>query len=1163
MSKSYPKVLLIFSVLTILNFIFKIYSQPVYLSFKHMTPDDGLSSSVVTSILQDHKGFMWIGTYNGLNRYDGHNFIIYKNVSSDLSSLAHNRVWFIFEDHQNNLLVGTSGGLCLYDWGTDQFVNYMSVSASPLLGMASAVICIEEDSIGNLWLATDNGLIYFDRINNSAVQYTTEPDKPESLSNNNIEHVLIDSRGKLWISTWNGLNMFQAETQTFRRFLYNPGAGNALQNFSFLDIVEDKKGNLWFATYGEGLYSLNLNEMPDARFKHYRHNPKNSQSLSGDRILYLYSDDQDNLWIGTENHGLNLFEREKEIFHHFHSNAFDPNSLYNESINSIYKDNSGNMWIGTWAGGINFSRKNADAILYYSHIAGLPSSLSHNSVTSFQVDHLDRIWIGTDGGGLNLFNIQTGEFVSFNSSNSNLVSDAILSIVEDSENQIWLGTWAGGLSRFDPDNKSFKSYTKMNSGIQDDNIFCVYNSKDGHLWLGSFQNGLIHYDKINNTFEKYSAENSNLSSNTVTDIKRYSDSRLLIGTNDGFNIFNTDNRQFLTYMHDPGDTNSLSNNNINTILTENDSVVWIGTQYGLSRFNPKDESFICYYDKDGLADNDIKGLAFHEAGNLWISTNKGISRFDFKQGKVKNLTKEDGLQSTEFNRNSALSIKNNIILMGGIKGFNVIYPEKIMENKNPPDVVFTDFRIFNKHVGIGVSGSPLKRHISETEELILSYDQSVITFGFAAMDFTIPGKNQYAYKMEGFEEEWNYVGNKREGTYTNLNPGKYTFIVKASNNDGIWNEEGTSVKIIILPPWWKTWLFRITAILLIITSAVVFYFYRINRLKKQKIYLEKVVKERTWEIEEKNKILVNQTNELNETNALLEERQQQIEEQAEELRVRKEELETAILNLNEINALLEERSNQIEEQAEILQAQKKELEEANLHLNELNSTKDKFFSIIAHDLKNPFNTVLGFSELLKIKYNTLSEAKKIKYTEIIYDSSKNIYSLLENLLQWARTQTNKIEFEPTNFKLKDLVEQNIILLKENLTNKKITLRQKITNSCNVYADRNMINAVLRNLLTNAIKFTNIEGDIVISSTEKDGYIEVSIKDTGIGMSKGEISQLFRVDANFSRSGTDGETGTGLGLILCKEFIVKNGGNIWVESTPGKGSRFLFTLPAAK
>ena len=389
-------------------------------------------------------------------------------------------------------------------------------------------------------------------------------------------------------------------------------------------------------------------------------------------------------------------------------------------------------------------------------------------------------------------------------------------------------------------------------------------------------------------------------------------------------------------------------------------------------------------------------------------------------------------------------------------------------------------------------------------------------------------KNQYAYQLEGFDREWTYVGTRREVTFTNLDPGNYMFRVKASNNDGIWNEEGKSIAITILPPWWQTMVFRVFAVFFVLALLVGFYFYRINRLEKQKIYLEKLVKKRTREIEQKNTLLTRQTTELNDSNTLLEERQQKIEEQTEDLVTHKE-----------------------------------NLEEANAHLKELNSTKDKFFSIIAHDLKNPFNTILGFSELLNMKYDQLTEEKKLRYLEIIFTSSRNIYNLLENLLQWARTQTDKIAFDPVVFNLKQLVEQNITLLKETLTNKKINIEQKITDPCDVYADRNMINTVIRNLLTNAIKFTNSGGNISVNSLKKNGHIEFSIKDSGIGMSADETEKLFSVDATFLREGTEGETGTGLGLILCKEFVAKNGGAIWVKSDPGKGSSFLFTVPAAR
>jgi signal transduction histidine kinase len=465
---------------------------------------------------------------------------------------------------------------------------------------------------------------------------------------------------------------------------------------------------------------------------------------------------------------------------------------------------------------------------------------------------------------------------------------------------------------------------------------------------------------------------------------------------------------------------------------------------------------------------------------------------------------------------------------GGLNGYNSFYPDDIQDNKFIPPVYITDLLIYFEQMQINEEGSPLTKSITETDKIILTHKQSVITFRYTALNYLNSEKNQYAYQLEGFDKGWNNVGTRREVTFTNLDPGSYVFRIKASNDDGIWNEEGKSIAITILPPWWKTLIFKIAALLLILTLLVGFYFYRVSQLNKQRIQLEKLIRERTSEIEEKNRILTKQAAELNETNSLLEERQQKIEEQTEELL-----------------------------------AQKENLEEANAHLKELNSTKDKFFSIIAHDLKNPFNTILGFSELLNMKYDTLSEEKKLRYMEVIFSSSKNIYNLLENLLQWARTQTDKIAFEPIVFSLKQLVEQNINLLKENITTKKIKIEHKITDSCDVYADRNMINTVIRNLLTNAIKFTQSGGDIAINTLRKNSQIEISVQDSGIGMSAEETEKIFRVDANFSRSGTDGETGTGLGLILCKEFITKNGGKIWVESDPGKGSRFLFTLPAAK
>ena len=834
------------------TFIFKSFSQPKQImQFKHITPDEGLSSSSITCILQDQKGFIWVGTYDGLNRYDGYDFIIYKNQSNDSTSLSHNIIWTLYEDKQNNLLIGNADGLSMYNWGKDSFINYMSDRSSPLNGLHCTLRSIAEDTFGNLWLATDIGLIYFDRKNNQAIQYTHDPAVTGSLSDNNVEYVYIDHKQNLWINTRKGLNLFNRVTKTFKHNIYD-NKGNDLSKTFFLDIVEDNKGNLWFGSY-EGLYVLDSKKIDDLIMHNYHNDPRDPLSLSNDRILCLYVDKQDRLWIGTENGGLNLFNKKNETFYHYKSDIFNPNSLNNESIHAIYQDNSGNLWIGTFAGGLNVSKKNSDAILYYNNIPGVAKSLSHNSVTSFLEDHQSRIWIGTDGGGLNLFNVGSEKFIHYNSKNTNLNSDAVLSILEDSFNQIWLGTWAGGLNRYNENTKSFQSYTTKNSNIQDNNIFSVIEDNKGNLWLGSFQGGLIHYNRKSNTFINFTTENSTISSNMVEDVKEYTDGFLLLGTPNGLNIFNIDKKHFTVYLHSPDNRNSISNNSVHDILVANDTTIWLATQNGLNRFNPKTEIFTHYYAKDSLPDNVIKALVKDNTYKLWITTNRGVSRFDLKNNKYKNFTKEDGLQSNEFNIKSALKIKNGTILLGGTKGFNIIYPERITENINVPAVLLTEFRIFNKPVVIGSDDSPLKRHISDTEELTLSYKQSVLTFNFIAIDFTMPEKNQFAYMMKGFEQDWNYVKNQRIATYTNLDPGEYTFRVKASNNDGIWNKKGTSIRIIITPPFWQTLWFRILVILFLITMIYTVYKIRLRSIQANKQKLEINVEERTRELIRANK----------------------------------------------------------------------------------------------------------------------------------------------------------------------------------------------------------------------------------------------------------------------------------------------------------------------
>jgi signal transduction histidine kinase/ligand-binding sensor domain-containing protein len=1053
------------------------YSQHIPLKFTKLSIDDGLSSSIVSCIIQDHEGFVWIGTPDGLNRYDGFKFVVYKNDPTDSTTLADNVIQTIYEDHDKNLLIGSENGLSVYNREKDCFYNYMYEKSSPLRAISCSIKKIREDSKGNLWLASNAGLIYFDRGKNSIIRYLHDPTNSESLSNDNVESVLTDKSGRLWVTTRKGLNRFLPGTSTFKHYTGGEDPGHDLSNTVFVDIVEDNEGNIWFGST-EGLYCLKQSfDLNITKLIHYQYDNNDKSSLSINQVTSLFVDSTGNLWIGTENGGMNLYDKKTNGFWHYRIDDYDPQSLNNESIESIYQDRTGNLWVGTYTGGLNIAMRNSDAISKYQNLPGAPFSLSHNTVTSFFEDHDNKKWVGTDGGGLNLFSEQDNRFRRYTTDNSGIGSNSILAILEDTSNRIWLGTWAGGLVCFDSKTGLFKSFTTRNSSIHDDNIFAISEGFDNDLWLGTFEHGLVHYQIKENKFTDLTPDNSGIGNIMIVKLVPISENRLLIGTTMNFQIYSPVKGQFTTYTTDQKNENSLSFPRVNDILSENDSCIWIGTPDGLNRFNPKNGSFKRYYEKDGLPNNFIKALVLDNSGALWVTTNKGICRFDYRSSRFKNFTKADGLQSNEFTERSILKTKTGDLLMGGTKGFNIIKPGKISENKTIPEVLITDFKIFNKSMKPGVKNSPLKQNITETKSLTLSYEQSVLSFSVAIMDFTAPEKNMYAYMLENFDRHWVYPDKIGEVTYTNLEPGKYVFHVKGSNNDGLWNETGTSLRITILPPWWGTWWFRLIVLSTAILLFTLIFLWRVRQLKNQKILLEHSVSIKTAE------------------------------------------------------------------------------------LKDLNASKDKFFSIIAHDLKNPFSTIIGFSEMLNDEDHSENPEKTKEYAKIINTSAVQTLRLLENLLEWANTQRGKVSFNPGQIKLNELLDEELSILTDMANEKNIALKSSVTSNLTIFADRNMIRTILRNLISNAIKFTHRHGQVNVKASSSNNEVEVEVSDTGIGMTQEIISKLFRIDANLSTLGTENEKGTGLGLFLCKEFVEKHGGRIWVESEPSKGSVFKIILPA--
>jgi ligand-binding sensor domain-containing protein/signal transduction histidine kinase len=1072
------------------------FGQPKPRQFRHLSIDEGLSSSRVISILQDHKGFMWLGTYDGLNRYDGANMVMYKNVPTDSSSIPENHVRTIFEDHNKQLFIGTWEGLSMYNRDLDQFLNYKFDKSSALFDLKISVFRIVEDSTGNLWLATTNGLIYFDRQNNKATQYKNDPNDPTSISSNAMDCVFIDKRGRLWIATRKGLNLFDKKTGNFNLIIHAGSDNENIADKSFLDIKEDHMGNIWFGS-NDGLFYLEYKEdITDITLIHYKSNPQVKNTLSNNNIRSLFIDDEGNLLIGTENGGLNLYDIKKKSFTHYQKNEYDPMSLNNESIWAIAYDRNKNLWVGTFGGGVNLSIKNSDFIFHYKNLPGATESLSHNIVSCFLEDHYNRKWIGTDGGGLNLFNVKTSRFECFNSNNSKLSSNAILCMTEGDNQQIWMGTWSGGLASFNYETKQVKSFTTSNSGIHSNNIVSIDKDQSGNLWLASNGFGLINYQLKEDRFITYNTRRSAILGNEITVVKTDNKGRIHFGTNNGFQILTPSLNHFQSFLNNPATTNKQKNNIVQDILIESDTIDWVATQNGLFRVNTATGNFSNFSVTDGLPDNSIRALTADKKGLLWLSTTNGICRFDYQRNLMKIFNKSDGLQSNEFFGRSILTTNNGDILAGGTNGFNLISPRKVPVNKTIPEIVITDFHIFNKKLQLGAKDSPLKKQISETKEITLSYKHSVLTFYFAALDYTNPKKNQYAYMMENFDKGWTYCGNRMNTTYTNLNPGKYIFRVKGSNNDEVWNEEGTTIIITITPPWWKTKIAIVSFILFLFCLFMGVYYFRVNQLKAQKMLLEKLVVERT----------------------------QEIEEQDEKLKI------------------------------------------ANNQLTQLNATKDQFFSILAHDLRNPFNSILGFTEILNNNERSIDENEVRIINQQLYTSASSTYNLLENLLEWSRSQSNRIAFKPQQLDLESIFKEVTEGLNSNTKN--ITINYLPTQKIIIFADVNMIKTVLRNLLSNAIKFTHKNGKVTVDACDIDGEVTITVSDNGTGIKKEDIDKLFDFTQKFSSNGTAQEKGTGLGLIICSEFVEKHGGKIWVESDPEnhrgkKGSDFKFTIPSKR
>lgn len=835
------------------------------IKFEHIWIKKGLLQASINCILQDSKGFIWIGTESGLNRYDGYNCILYTHDVKNPESLSNNWAYSIYEDHLGNLWIGTDDGLNLFDRDKESFRRYYHDPEEPNSLSNNKVYTIFEDKSGSLWIGTENGLNKFNREDETFKRYQFEPENPQSISDNHIRSILEDSSGVLWVGTDNGLNIFNRDGKTWLRIQSDPNDPHSLSHNSINSMCEDSLGRLWIGT------DRGLNEFDSrtGKFNQYIHIPGDSKSLSDDWIHVVYQDSLGTIWIGTNEGGLNRFDRAKKEFIHYQNDPHNPYSLSGNRIYSIYEDRSRVMWVGTYGGGLCKFNRETKKFNHFAHDPESPSSLSHSFVRAFLVDHSDTLWVGTDGGGLNRYDQENDRFIHYRHNPidpRSLSNDRVFSIIEDSSGVFWIGTYGGGLNKFDPKSGKFTSYRHSPSdpnSISNDRIRIIYEGQPGILWIGTDGGGLNKFEIGKGTFIHYRHDSDNpnsISNDRIFSILKSSTGDMWIATfGGGLNKFDPEKGQFSPYRFDPDDPNSLRNDYLIMIHEDRSGMLWMGSNgAGLIKFDPQKEKFSYYTEDEGLASNVVYGIVEDDEGYIWISTHNGLSKFNPKTEIFRNYDVNDGLQDNEFNGGSCYKSAQGELFFGGINGFNRFYPEMIKDNPHVPPVVITGFQLFNKPVPLGEredGRSIIEKSITETEEIRLSYRDRVFSFEFAALHYASPERNKYAYMMEGFEKDWNYVGNRRFVTYTNLPPGDYVFRVKGSNNDGIWNEEGTSLKIIITPPAWQTWWFRILGLTAIILLFFVGHLLRTHSIRERSKQLEKKVEERTAELRISNRQL--------------------------------------------------------------------------------------------------------------------------------------------------------------------------------------------------------------------------------------------------------------------------------------------------------------------
>ncbi len=1065
--KTRLKIAALFSLLILFNFVFKPAARADgvtnFLSFDYFSQADGLPNNQIQCIFQDKKGWIWLGTSQGLSRFDGYRFVNFINNPEDTTSLSGSLVRVIFEDSKGNLLIGTeNGGLNVFDREKEQF-RHPFRNNPELKSKEVSVNTIKEDSKGNLFIGTDRNLLKVDKYGHLSKV------SPSSgiISGSFIRVVEFDNSGNLWIGTSDGLFLYHTDSNVLETITIRVIKEQSKEVF---DILKDDDGLLWIGTYSNGLLLI---DPATKSVSHVRLDPYLQRSETVRTITKGILGDY---WIGTRG-GLYVYSKTRGVTGFFKHDDRDNRSLANNSVLDIFHDASGETWIGT-RGGLNLLAKSKQVFRNFSALPMDDHYLNSSIIYAFWMDENKRIWIGTEDGGINIYDPGKGTFsyLMTKEDNSNSISqNCIKAFLDDKKGNLWIGTFWGGIDVLNLKTGKISHYQhspeNMHS-LADNRVWTLCLDDEGGIWVGTSA-GVDRFDPETNSFIHYPKL---AQSRQVNWINIDSDKKVWLGTPDEIIIYDPENESIIRHSE-----------HSRYFLEDSDKKYWIATlDKGIALYS-KQKGALNYYDEhNGLSNNQSLSILEDNNHSLWISTSNGLSKFDKEKKLFRNFTSRDGLRNDQFTYGAAYKSSDGELLFGGISGFNMFKPSDILTDDQNVPLVFTELRVFNRTVPIKKGKDViLTKSITETPLLTLKYSQNVFTLEFAALDFINSSSTLYSYYLEGFDKGWNEPSTTRTATYTNLNPGDYTLRIRRVLR---WNQPGNEdlvLKITILPPFWMSWWFRTIIALLILALAYSLIRFMINREKiKHDLVFEKI-------------------------------------------RAR------------------------------------------NLH--ELDMLKLKLFTNISHEIRTPLTLILG--PLEKLISKKVPEDEIPAHLNLVYRNTKQLDRLINQLLDFRKLETGNLKLELVKDDMVSLVSEVVESFQEYANENKIDLKfHTLKKGLISLFDRDKVETIINNLISNALKFTDEGGSIsvhlslVFAPDDEDSlnnhpekqYIEISVKDTGKGISDTNIDKIF---TRFFRIDTKNESsGTGIGLALVKELVKLHRGSITVISKPEKGSKFTLRLP---